>query len=101
MTSSGKRSGGWLAGGVMQDGEEVVAGKGEESVAIQDAGLGLGKRVGAEAVFVDFDHQLAVAAEGSKRARRQARAHGSIPSWSRSDGKCSCEHYHAFRSRRT
>jgi hypothetical protein len=55
-----------------------VTGEREKCVAVEDAGLGLEERVGAEAVLVDFEHKFAVAAIGPERAGRQARVHDRI-----------------------
>jgi hypothetical protein len=57
----------------MRPGGSVSSALGEKRVAIENAGLRLNERVGAKAMLIDFNDQLAVAAKSPERTGRQGR----------------------------
>jgi hypothetical protein len=68
----------FICGRIVQEGEQILAGKCEERILVQNAGFGLTESVGAKTMLVDFDDQFAVAAKGPEMTGRQARVHSAI-----------------------
>jgi hypothetical protein len=60
---------------VVQQLENIIAGKSEERIAIEESRLRLEKRIRTETVLVDFEHQLSVATIGQNGSGSQARVH--------------------------